>query len=139
MLARRATIRKPIRRGGKRTGSLPPKSLGNIGNGSKLTTLAVHRATTPTTPRVSFTSNTATCSIGNSSSAVSPGVGPTTPVPNAVNSGKFNSQPRSSLQTPNCANRISTGTSGNLNPQRPSLFEAYAILKVSNFSYDLMQ
>ena len=66
MLARRATIRKPARRQAKRTGSLPPKSLGTLGNGSKLTTLAVHRATTPTAIRVSFTSDTATCSIGNS-------------------------------------------------------------------------
>ena len=129
MLARRATIRKPIRRQAKRTGSLPPKSLGTFGNSSKLTAFAVHRATTPTTPRVSFTSNTATCSIGNSSDAISPG--PTTPVHNEVESGQSIPLSKSSLQNPSCKNRTSIGTPGNVTPQRPSLFEAYAILKVS--------
>ena len=134
MLARRATIRKPIRRGGKRTESLSPKSLGTIGNGStKLATIAVHRATTPTTPRVSFKANTATCSIGNSSDAVSSGLGPTTPLPNEVDCEKSSSLLKSSLQCSNCTIRTSTGTPGSRNPQRPSLFEAYAILKVSTF------
>ena len=132
MLARRATIRKPARRQAKRTGSVPSKSLGTLGNGSKLTTFAVHRATTPTTTRVSFTSNTATCSIGNSTDTASPGLGPTTPVPNEVGSRKSLSPPKSSLHNPNYnKNRTSIGTSGNVTPQRPSLFEAYAILKVS--------
>ena len=128
MLARRATIRKPVRRQAKKTGSLPPKSLQTLGNGSKLTTFAVHRATTPTTTRVSFTSDTATCSIGNSTDTVSPGLGPTTPVPNEVGSRKSLSPPKSSPHNPNYKNRTSTG---NVTPQRPSLFEAYAILKVS--------
>lgn len=138
MLARRATIRKPRRHPTKRPGATPPKSLGNFGNTLKLTTIqsSASRATTPSATRVSFTCETGTCSIGNNTGLSSEGESrPTALAPNATDTAISPSLAKSSRTDTNCTNRTSIATSGNLNPQRTSLYEAYAILKVSKILF----
>ncbi len=139
MLARRATIRKPRNRNAKRTGAQAPRSLGTSGNSLKLTPVrhGESRAVTPTSTRVSFNCNTETCSIGNSTIVPFPGTGPARPTTLTPNKTDTSAIPPSlskpSLSNSNGANRTSLATSGSPNPQRTSLYEAYAILKVSTF------